>query len=120
MHAVDWLPTIAGLVGFAPETDPQWDGVDRWEAIAGPEDQPRPKTIFIRHRAGEAVLAGPWKLVLMPKKPPQLFAINDDPYETTDLASEQPAVVARLTAAIEKDGQQNPSEVPADLIDFPN
>ena len=120
MHAVDWLPTIAGLVGFAPETDPQWDGVDRWEAIAGPEDQPRPKPIFIRHRAGEAVLAGPWKLVLMPKQPPQLFAINDDPYETTDLASEQPAVVARLTAAIEKDGQQNPREVPADLIDFPN
>ena len=33
MHIVDWLPTLANLVGHEPKTEMRWDGVDQSPAI---------------------------------------------------------------------------------------
>ena len=63
LYVGDWLPTVAGLVGLEPESDPKWDGLDRWKVISGEDATPAPRTIYIAHTQGQALLRGDWKII---------------------------------------------------------
>ncbi len=110
---MDMLPTFAKLGSAALPSDRKLDGVDIWAVLAGdPQVQPRDTFFYYRGLTLEAVRSGPWKLHLAladnkNKTPrPQLFNLIDDLGEKTDVASEQPDIVAKLqllSLTMEKD-----------------
>ena len=107
----DWLPTLLELIGEKAATPPGLDGLSFAPTLLGHAQDPRP--FLYRESPGYGgqlcVRQGDWKLVrqrLNPaarqKNPPpstmELFNLAKDPFETTDVAGQQPEVVARLEA----------------------
>jgi arylsulfatase A-like enzyme len=116
VHAADWFPTLAGLVGYRPDRELAWDGLDRWDAIRGlPEAAARSKPVCIVHRNGRAVIGDRWKLIVRTKGEPQLYDLVADPSETTDRAAAEPEVVAAYAALAAADAALDLSDLPADL-----
>jgi arylsulfatase A-like enzyme len=119
VHVADWFPTLAGLVGFRPDDDLAWDGMDRWAAINGAaEAQERRRPVCIVHKTGRAVIGERWKLILR-KNDAALYDLMADPFETTDLAASQPEVVASYRRIAAADAALDRLEMPADLRDAP-
>jgi arylsulfatase A-like enzyme len=118
IHAADWFPTIAGLVGWRPPEALAWDGINRWATIVGRGDD-RPRPLCIVHPSGRAVFDGPWKLIARPKKPPELYDLAADPSERRNLAADHPDVAARLQAMATEDASRDVTELPADLRAVP-
>lgn len=139
LHAVDWFPTLAGLVGYRPAEDLGWDGIEQWGALARGEPAPAERVIYIAMKSGAcAVRRGGWKLIHRP--PPkhlrgepargtagpqggedrpgvnELFDLDRDPNETQNVAGEHPQVVAELTAALERERARDNLELPEDLV----
>jgi arylsulfatase A-like enzyme len=111
-HAVDWMPTIAGLTGCdMPQTDPQWDGMDIWPAITGRKD-PLPQRqlywVWNNNRSGVAIRSGDWKLLRNGLKSKwQLFNLADDPCEKNDLAEKMPEKVKELKHLFEQEKKKD-------------
>jgi arylsulfatase A len=99
--ALDLLPTFAALGGV--ETLPAGlDGVDRSAVLLAPASEPPPPpALYSRYgngpRAKESMRVGPWKLHLLAA--PQLYDLTTDLGEATNVAAQNPTVVANLTDA---------------------
>lgn len=117
---MDLLPTIAGLLGAAP-LDRRIDGKDIWPLLAGTGDETSPHEAFYCYYSGElqAVRDRRYKLHLPHSyrtlagrtggtegKPVpyeqrriglELYDLQSDPGETTNVADKHPDVVARLS-----------------------
>ena len=119
VHAVDWFPSLAGLVGLDLSEDPLWDGVDRWDAIRGTGSIDRPKPLCIVHASGRAIYDGRWKLIATKKPPVALFDVVADPSEKRNVAGDHPDLVARLLAIAAADAGRDVAAMPADLTDAP-
>jgi arylsulfatase A-like enzyme len=120
MYVSDWLPTVANLVGVRPEASPAWDGIDRWKVLTGEETSPPPRTIYIAHPQGQALLHGDWKIIRHKAQPPQLFDLGKDPYEKEDLAAVQPDKLQELTVLLDAQLAQDNPVLPADLKGLPH
>jgi arylsulfatase A-like enzyme len=120
MHAVDWFPTIASLVGYEPRTDLKWDGVNQWPTLTGTA-KPRPdRTIYIAMRNGAAALRhGDWKLIGRPKGQPELFNLAADPYEKKDLAATHAEKVKQLQKLLREQRARDDAKLPKDLEGLP-
>lgn len=89
---VDLYPTLTDIAGTP--TPPGLDGYSLKPLLERGEDPKRPDWVFSEYH-GEAaatsifmVRRGPWKYVAYPDMPPQLFNLEEDPWETRNLASE--------------------------------
>ena len=93
---MDVLPTFAKLARAPLATDRKIDGVDLWPILVGAPATP-PRDVFLYHRGLllEAVRSGPWKLHLAKN---ELYHLGSDIGEASNVAAENPAIVARLTA----------------------
>jgi arylsulfatase A len=98
---MDFYPTLAGQAGFALPAGHTLDGVDAWPALQG-QNAVEPRSYF--YLAGDtyrAVRHGRWKL--HQGRTTELFDLQSDVGETTNLAAEHPERVReleqRLTAA---------------------
>lgn len=105
MHAVDWLPTIAGLLGAKPEGEPQWDGQDVGNMLfeAG-EDYPERMFYWVwgKTRNREALRKGPWKVLRNNAKGTwELYNLDSDPYEAKDLSVKEAQKFTELMALFE-------------------
>lgn len=121
MHVVDWMPTLATLVGYEPKEDLKWDGVSQWLPLRGARIMPPPRSIFIAHRSGDASLRlGEWKLISRAKGKAELFNIAADAYETQNLAAENPAKAAELAALLAAEKAKDDPKLPADLEGLPH
>jgi len=117
MHAVDWFPTLAGVVGFEPPATAHWDGVDRWPALCGKATPARPRPIYIAHSKGAAIIGEDWKLIdRTDRKQVELFHLATDPYEQVDLAADRPDQVSRLKQLLAAEKLLDLAEIPADLV----
>lgn len=98
IHVVDMLPTIANLAGASTAGTKPLDGVDLWPALTGPGT--RDEIIYNVEPTQAAVRQGPWKLHWVATLPPavELFNLDADPSETTNLAAGHPDAVAALQA----------------------
>lgn len=118
---IDILPTVAELIG-AKLPDHKIDGRNIWPLIAGEDGAESPQEAYFMYygKQLQAVRSGKWKLHFphgyrtMAGKPggtggiptkysqakigKELFNLEADIGETTDVASQHPEVVARLTA----------------------
>jgi arylsulfatase A-like enzyme len=119
MHAVDWVPTIAGLAGYTPKADPKWDGIDQWPALTGASAAAKDRTIYIAMQNGQSLRHGDWKLIERKKGKPELYNIAADPYEKSNQAAANPAKARELEKLLrEQRGRDNP-KLPPDLEGLP-
>ena len=111
---MDWLPTLATAAGIAPRNSKPLDGRDRWDAILNGESG-QPQAYVVRRGQGTSVLDGTWKLLRETNAGSwQLYDVYADPFETTDLAGANPAIVATLAAY--SDLIQNGNDDDGDLV----
>jgi arylsulfatase len=106
-HLIDLLPTVLDLTGGKPfET---WDGkpvpplsgrslVPAFTADAAVARD----FLYFEHIGNQAIRMGDWKLVLMAKKPWELYDLRMDRCEINDLAGRQPDRVVELSARWKK------------------
>ena len=124
IHAADWFPSLAALLELQEGQSLGWDGIDRWGAITGAGDATRPKPLCIVHPGGRAVYQsdrdGDWKLIVHKKGPAELYDLTADPFEKHDRATDQPAVVERLSAIAAADAARDVTDLPEDLRDVPH
>jgi arylsulfatase A-like enzyme len=120
LYVGDWLPTVAGLVGLEPEGDPRWDGLDRWKVISGEDATPAPRTIYIAHPQGQALLRGDWKIIRIKDASPQLFDIVNDPYEQENLASVRPEQLREMIGLLDAELAKDDPTLSADLKGLPH
>lgn len=117
LTTMDFLPTFAALAG-AELPDRTLDGYDASEFLLGESDEsPRDEYLYYTGCLLTGVRVDEWKLVLpRPANPPgtgwwgrmieavesvRLFHLPSDPGEITNVAAENPEVVARLQERIE-------------------
>ena len=119
LHAADWMPTLTKLAGWAPKTDPKFDGLDIWPQLNGAPAAPR--AIYIPLGKAAALLEGDWKLIEREKGKTELFRITADPLEKNDLAAAEPAQVQqmrdRLTALRRDDETRLPEDLARDAAE---
>jgi len=94
---IDILPTFARLAGADVPSDRKIDGRDIWPLLAGEPGAKSPHDVFYYFRGLvlEAVRSGPWKLHL---KKNELYNLDTDIGESTNVAAANPDVVTRLQA----------------------
>lgn len=111
MTSMDLLPTFAKLADAKIPTDRVIDGKDIWPVLSGEPGARSPHDRFFYHRGNslEAVRSGPWKLHLhaaargkSKAASLQLFNLDKDIGETTNVAGEHPDIVQRLLGYIEE------------------
>jgi arylsulfatase A-like enzyme len=96
----DILPTLARLSGAALPDDRKLDGADIWPLLEGREGAEAVHDVFYYYRGLnlEAVRSGKWKLHLANE---ELYDLDDDVGETSNVAKHHPDVVARLQGIAE-------------------
>jgi len=113
---IDLMPTLAFLAGGQVPTDRIIDGKNLWPLLAGEEGAKSPHEAYYYYQKGQlqAVRSGKWKLFpAMETKirnwgnaetnmPAMLFDLDVDIAESKNVADENPEVVARLTALLDK------------------
>jgi len=101
MSTMDLLPTIAGFSGGQVPQDRQIDGKDISSILTGEPDARSPHKAFYYYRQNEleAVRSGEWKLF---RTTGALYNLKQDIGETTDVAADNPEVVARLNALLDE------------------
>jgi arylsulfatase A-like enzyme len=121
--SMDIFATCCEVAGVRPPTD--IDGNSFLPTLLGqPQAEAQRELYFVRREGGllycgktiEALVRGPWKLVLdSPFAPLELYNLQRDPQETTDLAGQEKAVVRDLAAALRQHvqrGGQSPWQAP--------
>ena len=118
MSEIDVLPTVVHLAGGAVSTDRKIDGLDIWPVLSGQsQTSPHEALFYWRSFKADAVRSGPWKLSVHreifgkdpeAKKYPgqksegiELYNLDKDIGETTNVAAQNPDVVKRLKALID-------------------
>lgn len=102
MHDVDLYPTLLNQASGSLEQKLPLDGMDLWEVITGDKESPR--TEVVHSLPGEhsdtgvmSIRQGRYKLV-----GEELFDIEQDPAETTDLAAKHPGIYQSLRKRIQE------------------
>jgi len=95
---VDLLPTLRSLLGLpASEQDA---GIDLTSLYAAGDELSEKRTIFASRTTGmawkRAVVRGPYKLILTKPGGTELYDLESDPGEQTNLAGERPALAREL------------------------
>ena len=98
MTTMDLLPTFAKLAGATIPSDRKIDGKDIWPTLTG--DAPTPHQAFFYHRGNklEAVRSGRWKLHIRRGKLSQLYDLESDIGEKTNVIKSNPEVANRLSS----------------------
>lgn len=109
MAAWDVLPTLAAAAGVELGEGPPRDGQNLWPVLNGSEPlRPRGELFFaVQQETGPkqyALRDGDWKLVRIATVPQsqQLYKIDADPNEKTDLAEAEPVRLARMAQAMDR------------------
>lgn len=107
---LDLYPTISSLAGAPLPEGRAYDGQDILPLLRGDAPAPERALVFSNRSRVNAVRSGPWKLHLRERAldkqgrarrprdlvPPQLYRLDRDPSEGTDVAASHPATVDRL------------------------
>jgi arylsulfatase B len=103
IHIVDMFPTLAGLAGAPSGKQKPLDGLDVWTTISQGKPSPRTEVVYDIEPFRAALRKGNWKLIWYATLPSrvELYDIARDPSEKTDLAAQNPKVVADLKERIE-------------------
>lgn len=102
---IDILPTLVTLAGGTVPTDRKIDGADIWPLLSGQPEAKSPHEVFYYYRGLtlEGIREGEWKLRMIKPRDEEririeLYNLETDLAESTDLAAANPRVVERLRA----------------------
>lgn len=111
--AVDLGPSLLQMAGVAKPDETQFDGEAMPDVLLGSSDRSRGKPLYFRrppdrprhNREGRlpdlCVIDGQWKLLCnYSGAQPELYNLETDPGERSNLAKENPLVVERLTTQL--------------------
>lgn len=120
----DLFPTFAEIAGFSAPAG--LDGVSLLPTLTGrPAEQKQHDHLYWETMAGgnQAVRMGPWKgirlgVIKNPSAPVQLYHLEKDIAETTDVAAQHPDIVAKITAIMSA-GRVPSAEFPMGELDRP-
>jgi len=104
LHVTDLYPTLLRLAGASAEQKLRLDGKDAWATLSEGRPTPREEILHNVEPKRGALRRGPWKLVVQGALPApdasslkaELFNIDEDPEERTDLAGRHPDHVKEL------------------------
>lgn len=96
---MDLMPTLLELAGASLPAGHTLDGVSLVPALLHRQALPA-RRLFWAYAGHHAVRDGPWKLLIERGGSPQLFHLDRDLGEKTDLAAQEPAKVRELQAAL--------------------
>ncbi len=104
IHVVDMLPTLAKLAQASTAKCKPLDGINVWPAISEGKPSGRQEVLYNVEPFRGAIRQGKWKLVWKNMLPSsvELFDLDADPNETTNLAAQNPDEVKTLQARLEK------------------
>ena len=117
MSEIDVLPTLVGLAGGKVPADSKIDGLDVWPLLSGQsKESPHEALFYFRSNNMEAVRSGPWKLFVRRQGVGkgkaaaagkahgvgELYNLDSDIREAKNVADQNPEVVRRLQALMEK------------------
>jgi arylsulfatase A-like enzyme len=92
---IDLLPTLLDLIG-ARSTAPR-DGTSFRDRLEAPGAEPPPPATYVsEYKATAAIRKGRWKLVYSLRRPIELFDLEEDPGERTDLYGKEPGIAREL------------------------
>jgi arylsulfatase A-like enzyme len=114
VHMVDWYPTLLRLCGARAQQKLPVDGFDIWPTLTQGKRSPRDAILLNATPNAGAIRAGDWKLIvrrgtddpdggpakLDGKEVVELFNLNEDPYEQTNLADKHLERVKELRAML--------------------
>jgi len=108
IHIVDMYPTLTALAGAPAGKGKPVDGLDVWPTISAGKPSPRDEVVYDIEPFRAALRKGDWKLVWKTTLPSrvELFNIEQDPYEKTNLAAKYPEKVKELQQEIEEMGSE--------------
>jgi arylsulfatase A-like enzyme len=113
VHMVDVMPTVLALAGGKGSPDHPMDGRNIWPTLTDGKPSPNEDILISVEAFRGAIRKGNWKLVkvaLLPGKT-ELFDLDKDPGETTNLADQHPQIVRDLEARLLAYArEQKPSE----------
>lgn len=103
---IDVLPTLLDACGVAPKKGVELDGRSLLPLLRNPQAQWADRTLFFQWHRGDApelyracaARTQRWKLV----NGKELYDMDRDPAEATDVAADHPAIVAKLRTEYEK------------------
>ena len=120
MTAMDLLPTFGKLAGAKIPDERTIDGKDVWPVLAGEADSPHEMFFYHGGDVLKAVRSGPWKLHWNQGKPTQLYHLESDIGEKTNLLKSEPEVVKRLMDYLKAFEQEISSDIrPAAFVENP-
>ena len=109
----DMMPTLRELTGIAPHEG--LDGVSLLPLLQGRKGQREHDYLYFEFQelgGRQAVRQGPWKLVHLNVRQEdaswELYNLEEDPGETTDVAAQYPGKVAQLRALMQEAHVPNP------------
>ena len=110
VYSTDYYPTILAATGHEPLPEQHVDGKSFLPYLAEPSAEPSGRALIWHYphwgnqgsNPGTAIREGKWKLIRWswPART-ELYDLEADPGETTDLSWKNPELVARLTARID-------------------
>jgi arylsulfatase len=98
-HITDILPSVLDAAGLSDDGAEGESLLPMWRNVNDPGEE---RTLFWEHMGNAAVRRGPWKLVREWGGEWELFDVETDRTESTDLAEIYPALVAELQAEYHK------------------
>ncbi len=143
---IDFLPTFVSLAGGSVPAQPEIDGTNMSPLLLGQAtDMPDDVFFYYNYNNLDAVREGPWKLALRPQmevvkyhgaggqtfppdaatSAPRLYNLDHDIGEKTNVAAQNPDVVARLTVLYHAmgaklgNGKPGPGVRPPGIVDDP-
>lgn len=98
LHMVNVMPTLLELAGAKGSPDHPFDGQPMWSSLAEGGSSPNEEILLQVEAIRGAIRRGAWKLVKLATLPgrTELFNVELDPGESTNLATEHPEIVRDL------------------------
>lgn len=120
MTTMDLFPTMARLIGAKIPSDRKIDGLDIWPVLTKGATSPHKAFFYYKKNELQAVRSGSWKLHQKKGRPTELYNLDEDISESTNILKAHPEVAQKLLAAIiEFEAELAQNNRPAGMVENP-